>query len=198
MAREAVDLDTMLDWPEPRKELIELGITQRGLLSKILLALDQERPKRGRKRAPVQVEAPKEEPSFWSSLFGGITKAADERDHEAERERLEKATEERERVEKAKQVVVEEEGESPSLLSAIIASPTPAPTPNKSRSTSRNMEQPPVMGSLDGAANEDPNGPALEIDVAFLRARVILTSANRGLSSLFSSNYNIYVKCDAR
>eukprot|EP01127_Copromyxa_protea_P008757 TRINITY_DN2013_c0_g1_i2.p1 TRINITY_DN2013_c0_g1~~TRINITY_DN2013_c0_g1_i2.p1 ORF type:complete len:1369 (-),score=377.94 TRINITY_DN2013_c0_g1_i2:22-3597(-) len=55
-SQEMIDLDQMLDWEDPRAELIDLGITQRGVIARICKALEA-------KKEPA--------PSIFASVFGG-------------------------------------------------------------------------------------------------------------------------------
>ena len=44
---EAIDMDTMLAWEDPKKELSELGVTQKGVVFRITKGLDGYRTKHG-------------------------------------------------------------------------------------------------------------------------------------------------------
>jgi hypothetical protein len=60
-AAEAVDLQTMLDWEDPRTEIKELGILQRGVVFKIAKALEAYKDPAQNNKQPQQ----------GGSLFGG-------------------------------------------------------------------------------------------------------------------------------
>lgn len=66
-AAEAVDVDTMLAWKDVKAELIELGVTQRGVISKIANAIEEERQRRSTSSVANVAS------SFFSNLFATAT-----------------------------------------------------------------------------------------------------------------------------